>query len=275
MGDDAGKPTTQVKRLDLLPVNDSFYFEYTYDDNGNITSVYDGSHTTTYTYDSANQLVRENNQAANKTWVWTYNDAGNILSRKEYAYATGTLGTVQSTVNYTYDGTWGDLLTGWNGKTITSDTIGNMTSDGTWSYSWEHGRELASMSKSGATWSFTYDADGMRTKRTNGSTTYNYVYNGGSLVKMTVGSNTLHFAYEASGRPLAVIYNGTRYHYVTNLQGDVVQIRQGTTPVVNDTYDALQRCFSACMAAENIRVNLEKLPLCGLRTTQGQFLLFR
>jgi RHS repeat-associated protein len=55
---------------------------------------------------------------------------------------------------------------------------------------------------------------------------------------MTVGSNTLHFAYEASGRPLAVIYNGTRYHYVTNLQGDVVQIRQGTTPVVNYTYDA-------------------------------------
>ena len=26
--------------------------------------------------------------------------------------------------------------------------------------------------------------------------------------------------------------------YVTNLQGDVVQIRQGTTPVVNYTYDA-------------------------------------
>ena len=57
-------------------------------------------------------------------------------------------------------------------------------------------------------------------------------------MKMTVGSNTLYFAYEASGRPLAVIYNGTRYHYVTNLQGDVVQIRQGTTPVVNYTYDA-------------------------------------
>lgn len=108
--------------------------------------------------------------------MWTYDDAGNILSRKEYAYATGTLGTVQSTVNYTYDGTWGDLLTGYGGKTITSDTIGNMLSDGTWSYTWEHGRELASMSKSGAAWNFTYGADGMRTARTNGSTTYSYVY---------------------------------------------------------------------------------------------------
>ena len=39
--------------------------------------------------------------------------------------------TVQTMVNYTYDGTWGDLLIGYNGKAITSDTIGNMLSDGT------------------------------------------------------------------------------------------------------------------------------------------------
>ena len=113
-----------------------------------------------------------------------------------------------------------------------------MLSDGTWSYTWEHGRELASMSGGGTTWNFTYNADGLRTKRTNGSTTYSYVYNGSSLSQMTVGSNTLYFAYDASGTPLSVTYNGTRYHYVTNLQGDVVQIRQGTTPVVNYTYDA-------------------------------------
>lgn len=53
---------------------------------------------------------------------------------------------MQSTVNYTYgDSAWGDLLTGYNGKTITSDTIGNMLSDGTWTYNWEHGCELVPM----------------------------------------------------------------------------------------------------------------------------------
>ncbi len=29
-----------------------------------------------------------------KTWVWTYNDAGNITNHKEYACTTGTLGSV-------------------------------------------------------------------------------------------------------------------------------------------------------------------------------------
>ena len=40
-----------------------------------------------------------------------------------------------------------------------------MLSDGTWTYTWKQGRQLASMSGSG-TWTFTYDADGMRTKCT-------------------------------------------------------------------------------------------------------------
>ena len=34
-------------------------YSYTYDDNGNITSITQGTATTTYTYDTANQLVRE------------------------------------------------------------------------------------------------------------------------------------------------------------------------------------------------------------------------
>ena len=237
-------PTTtttsgQIATLKSVASGYNVTYTYTYDDNGNILSVSNGATTTSYVYDSANQLTRENNQAAGKTWVWTYDDAGNILSKKEYAYTTGTLGSVQSTVNYTYDGTWGDLLTGYNGKTITSDTIGNMLSDGTWTYTWEHGRELATMSNGSTTWTYTYNADGLRTKRTNGSTTYNYVYNGSSLSQMTVGSNTLYFAYDASGTPMSVTYNGTNYYYATNIQGDVTAILNASgTAVVQYTYDA-------------------------------------
>ncbi|MBE6934337.1 MAG: hypothetical protein E7462_04720 [Ruminococcaceae bacterium] len=54
----------------------------------------------------------------------------------------------------------------------------------------------------------------MRTGRTNGTTTYNYVYNGGSLSQMTAGTNTLRFAYDASGAPMAVNFNGTNYYYL-------------------------------------------------------------
>jgi len=213
---------------------------YTYDDNGNILSVSDGTYTTSYVYDTANQLIRENNQAAGKTWTWTYDGAGNIQNRKEYAYTTGTLGAVQQQVNYLYgNSNWGDLLTSYNGTAITSDAIGNMLSDGTWSYTWQHGRELASMTDGTTTWSFTYNADGMRTGRSDGSTTYKYFYIGGRLSHMLIGSSYVHFAYDASGSPIWMRYNGTRYYYVTNLQGDVGAILDANgNSVVQYTFDA-------------------------------------
>ena len=108
-------------------------YTYSYDANGNITSVSDGTYSTTYSYDSANQLVRENNHAANATWVYTYDDAGNILSKSQYAYTTGSLGPATGSAGYSYgDSAWGDLLTSRNGVSFSYDTIGNLTSDGSY-----------------------------------------------------------------------------------------------------------------------------------------------
>ena len=210
---------------------------YTYDDNGNILTVGDGTNTTSYVYDSANQLIRENNQAGGFTHTWEYDNAGNILNRKEYVYTTESLEGVMptDTVTYTYgDSEWGDLLTAYDGNAITHDGIGNPLSDGTWTYTWKHGRQMASMSDGSTTWSYTYDADGLRTKRTNGTDTYSYVYNGGSLSKLTKGSDTLCFTYDANGAPLTVNYNGTVYYYVTNLQGDVTSIINAAGETVAD-----------------------------------------
>ena len=215
-------------------------FTYTYDDNGNILSVAGNGKTVSYVYDSANQLVRENNQISGKTTTWTYDNAGNILNRKEYAYTTGTLGTVTDTVNYTYgDTSWGDLLTAYDGQAITYDGIGNPLNDGTWTYTWKHGRQLASMSDGTKTWNFTYNADGLRTKRTDGTNTYQYVYNGDKLSQMTVGSDVLNFSYDASGTPMTVQYKGTTYYYATNIQGDVIAILNTSgAAVVEYAYDA-------------------------------------
>jgi len=92
---------------------------------------------------------------------------------------------------------------------------------------------------------FVYDANGMRTKRTNGSTTYSYVYNGSQLSYMSVGSNELYFSYDGMGNPLKVLYNGTQYHYVTNLQGDVLRILdEDKNTVVEYTYDAWGKLIS-------------------------------
>jgi len=165
-----------------------------------------------------------------KTFVWTYDDAGNITSCKEYAYTSNqnpVSGTPIKTNTYTYaDSAWGDLLTAYNGVQWSYDGAGNLTNDGTWTYTWRNGRELASMSNGSTTWSYTYDANGMRTSRTNGSTTYTYVYNGTQLVQMTKGSDTLYFTYGALG-PTTVTWNGTTYYYALNAQGDVIGIFDG------------------------------------------------
>jgi len=219
-------------------------YSYTYDDNGNILSISDGTNTTSYVYDSANQLIRENNQAGGFTHVWEYNNGGNILYREEYAYTTGSVEnlTPTDTVTYTYGDSlgWGDLLTSYDGQTITYDTIGNPLSDGTWTYAWQHGRQLASMSNGTTTWNYTYNSEsGIRTQRTNGTTTYNYIYNGSSLTQMTVGNDTLYFTYDANGTPLTVTLNGEPYYYVTNIQGDVIALLNSAgNTAVSYTYDA-------------------------------------
>ena len=82
------------------------------------------------------------------TWVYAYDLGGNILSKKAYAYTTGTLGAAVHTDTYAYgDANWKDKLTAFNGKTITYDAIGNPLKDSTWTYTWGKGRQLQYMVK--------------------------------------------------------------------------------------------------------------------------------
>ena len=216
-------------------------YRYTYDANGNIIEVSDGTYTTTYVYDSANQLLRENNEKAGKTWGWTYDEGGNIRTKTEYAYTTGELGEPLDTIQYGYSTSgWGDLLISHDGNTIVSDDSGNMLSYGdSRTFTWKHGRELSGMTDDSGSWTFEYNADGLRVYRSNGTDTYKYYYNGDKLTRMVVNGQNITFGYDASGTPQYVIYSGHRYFYLTNLQGDVTSIiTVGGTTVVEYTYDA-------------------------------------
>ena len=234
--------SSQVSTWKVRPYGRTTYLyngSYTYDTRGNILTVSDGTYTNSYHYDEFDRLVREDHEASGKTWVYTYDDGGNILSKKEYAYTTGALGTVRSTISYSYNNSeWRDLLTAYNGKSITYDAIGNPLSDGTWTYAWQHGRQLASMSKTGSSITYGYNADGKRISKTVNGTTYNYAYLGDALTDLSWGSNRMHFTYDSLG-PASVTYNGTTYLYVKNAQGDVVQIVDGNgNTVVTYIYDA-------------------------------------
>ena len=140
---------------------------------------------------------------------------------------------------YAYtDPDWGDLLTAYDGTAITYDTIGNPLYDGTWTYTWEHGRRLASMTDGTTTWSYSYNADGLRTGRTDGTNTYQYVYTDGQLSAMYYEGTRYLFHYEGT-TPVAMYVGGTPYYYAANICGDVVAIfdKDGNR-VVEYTYDA-------------------------------------
>ena len=143
-------------------------------------------------------------------------------------------------VLYQYnDSQWGDLLTSYNGRTFSYDGIGNLTNDGIWTYTWKHGRELASMTKGSTTWYYVYNADGLRIGRSNRSTAYQYVYNNGLLSQMTVGNNTMYITYDANGCPFTLDYNGVVYYYVLNAFGDVIGIADSAGILVTEyMYDA-------------------------------------
>ena len=81
-------------------------YKYDYDQMGNISAVWkktsaNGSYTqiARYSYDQLNQLVREDNAEAGRSYTFSYDNGGNILAVSEYAYTLGTLGTALSTKN--------------------------------------------------------------------------------------------------------------------------------------------------------------------------------
>lgn len=58
-----------------------------------------------------------------------------------------------------------------NGNAFSYDGSGNLTNDGTWSYTWRQGWQLATMTDGYYTWNYTHDANGMRLKCTIGTDT--------------------------------------------------------------------------------------------------------
>ena len=87
---------------------------------------------------------------------------------------------------------------------------------------------------------YLYNAEGLRiqkiTTETTASgtttTTADYILHGKNIVHLIQGNDELHFFYDASNKPAIVDFNGIKYGYVQNLQGDVCQIVDASGNVV-------------------------------------------
>ena len=166
-----------------------------------------------------------------------------------------TPSTLYSTNTYGYnDADWGDLLTSFNGHTITYDAIGNPLNyynGSSFSFTWKNGRQLATAAKGTYVLSYDYNDEGIRTSKTVNGVEHTYSLSGSQIVAEEWGSNLCVYLYDADGAPIGMQYRTTSmakgdfytFWFEKNLQGDIVAVyNESGTKVYTYQYDAWGNC---------------------------------
>ncbi len=202
--------------------------KYEYDKNGNICKIYEnGALTARYTYDALDRLVREDNKTFGKTYLYAYDNCGNILSRREtnFTLKEDVEECTFTSVQYAYEG---DRLISVGDEACAYDEIGNPTTYRGKAVTWANGRQMTKFD----TIAFAYDGQGRR--RSKGSISFTYDKDG-RVVKQ---SNGLEFIYDQSGIA-GIKYNNTTYFYRKDAQGNIAAILDSNgNVVVKYKYDA-------------------------------------
>ena len=239
---DSGK---NIISLPTAIVNGGSRTEYTYDNNGNITSIKEGGKTVTYTYDGMNRLTRENNELLNKTITYYYDEGGNLREEREYDYTTESLsGSPKKLTTAVMDEKWKDKLLKWGSTEMTYDACGNMLKKGNTSFTWTQGRKLSEISN-GKSIRYYYDHTGARVKKVVDGVTTEYRMAGSLIVSERTGDETIWYQYDSAARLVAMVVGGVRYNYVRNAQNDIIGLIDKTGKrVVSYKYDSWGKTIS-------------------------------
>ena len=254
---------------------DGTTLHYTYDEVGNITSITKNNESqpyATYEYDELNQLVRENRSDLGVTYVFTYDKAGNILTKSSCAYTTGEVSNLTTLEYGYYQGDWKDLLVSFDANSIKYDAIGNPTTyyHGE-KFTWKDGRKLIYAELDNIrTLDIQYDVNGLMYKKTLTTTldegesreVTEYNYSGDTLMGLQVykylNSDTpsesyrIWFIYDETGDIIGFNKGGDVYYYSKNIAGDVLAlVQQDGTVVARYSYDAWGQIFDITDGSDN------------------------
>ncbi len=205
--------------------------KYKYDEMGNICEAYEnGQFVTEYKYDALGRLVRENNKKLGKTFVFSYDNKGNILTRTEYAFTLKDDDFVKEATGEVFEYVYsGEKLVSYNCEIFAYDDIGNPTTYRENTLTWRFGRRLTSFGAN----TFDYNAEGKRIKKNDIS----YIYD--SQGRLFAQSNGIEYFYDENSSPISFAYLGEVYYYKKDLLGNVIEILDTTgTTVVKYVYDA-------------------------------------
>ena len=111
------------------------------------------------------------------------------------------------------------------------------------SYTWM-GRELRKITNGSNTYSYKYNADGIRTSKTVNGTTTEFFLNGTQILAQKTGESVMRFIYDSTGKRVGFANGTMLFYYLYNLQGDVIAIVRAATGqvVAKYNYDAWGNC---------------------------------
>ncbi|ONA33550.1 hypothetical protein AQ878_20915 [Burkholderia pseudomallei] len=198
------------RRTSMTPASQATA-NYTYDNANRLTAITQGSETVqlaydadnrrttltlpngvaiNYGYDTASELTgltyRQSNGTSLGNLAYNYDQAGRVIT-KSGTFATDVL-PIPTAQAATFD--LNDRTTSFNGQALSYDANGNLTFDGTNTYTWNARNQLTQISQgSTVEMSYSYDAMGRRIAKTaNGGTATQFLYDGMNTVQETQGS---------------------------------------------------------------------------------------
>ena len=142
---------------------------------------------------------------------------------------------------YTYDTVWKDQLKTVGNESIFYDAQGNPTSYLGHALTWTQGNRLKTYDNT----SYAYNHQGLRTKKTVNGVAHTYLWEGTRLISEAYNGNTMVTLYGSDGSVCGILYNGARYYFNKNLQGDVISIlNMAGNTLAKYTYDAWGKILS-------------------------------
>lgn len=250
-----------------MTVNNQPTITYAYDAGNRLTQITQAAgavnnntaQTVSYSYDTANrrtQTVLPDGVAMNYSYDTnsnltgiSYTQGSNTLGNLSYGYdangrrisvggsfaRTNPMPTNSSTVDVA------NRLTTFNGATLTYDVNGNLTNDGTNTYTWNARNQLIQISGPATTATFAYDAVGRRVSKTINGTTSNYVYDGPNIVGETNSGATFLTGLGIDETLAVESGNGTTTQiasYITDALGSTIRLADANgNKLVDYTYD--------------------------------------
>ena len=139
-----------------------------------------------------------------------------------------------TTSNAVYD--LANRLTSWNGATVANDNNGNLTSDGTFTYTYSPRNQLTLVKQGNQTrGSYTYDGLGRRVVRTVGGTTTKPAYDGWNLVQERASNGNSVVANYLTGlgldQPFKRTAGTSTSYYLSDALGSIVGLADQTGAV--------------------------------------------